>query len=87
VAVDLDGVGVAVATKDLRSPGGRSDEPQQQTDRGRLAGAVRTQVADDVAARNLEVQRYERLRVTEGLREVVRPDGVVTVTHDDILPI
>src|SRR5207248_9364745 len=55
-ALDVDRVARAVQAEDVGRAAGRPDHPHEQADRGRLAGAVRPEVAEDLLGRDLEVQ-------------------------------
>ena len=70
-AMRLDGIGLAVDAEDLRPSRRRADQPQQQAERGRLPRAVRTQVAEHLALRYLDVQGHQRVRGAEGLRQIL----------------
>ncbi len=47
--VGCDRVTPGVDAEELRPPGGRAEQPEQQPDRRRLAGAVRPEIAVDLA--------------------------------------
>src|SRR3954453_19212454 len=70
-AVSLDRVGLAVDPEDLGPPRRLTDQPQQQPDRRRLAGAVGPEVADHLTLGHLEVEGYQSLGVPERLRQVL----------------
>ena len=55
-----DRVATAVQTEDLRPAGTRVDQPEQEPDRRRLAGAVRAEYAEHLTGRNLEVEVTQR---------------------------
>ena len=63
-----------VVAVDPRRPAGRRDEAREDAHRGRLAGAVWAEKADDFAAPNLEVDLVERAERPEALGQVVRVD-------------
>jgi hypothetical protein len=73
--VRLDGLALAVDPEDLASPLGGRDEPQNESDGGRLARPVGTQVSDDLALGDLEVEMVEGGDVAVTLGESLRPDG------------
>jgi len=58
-----------------RLPAAGPQETHQDTDQGRLAGAVGTQETEDLAARNLEVNGVERLGRPVPLAQCLHPDG------------
>src|SRR5205085_3179410 len=58
----------------LRDAGGRGDETGVDAHRGRLAGAVRAEKADDLAATNLEGDVVERAERPISLGEAVSVD-------------
>ena len=57
--------------RDLGAAGGRRDECAQQAQRGRLARAVRPEVAEHLALAHLEVDAIDRGEQAELLRELV----------------
>jgi hypothetical protein len=63
VPVDLDRVAARVEPEDRRAAGGGADEVEQGSDRGGLAGAVRAQVAEDLAALDGKRQVDDAARV------------------------
>jgi hypothetical protein len=89
MAVSLDGLALAVEPEDLAPPFRRTDEPQKQTDGGRLAGSVRTQVADHLALGDLEVEVVEGGDLAVALGETLRSYGrdahLVTTSSSVIL--
>jgi len=66
-AVGGDRIGLAVDPEDLRPAGRRPDQAEEQADGGGLAGAVGPEVPEHLAAGHLEVERRQRLRLTERL--------------------
>src|SRR5437763_637229 len=50
-----------VEAPEARGPGGRPDRRRQHPDRGRLAGTVRAEEAEDLAGRDVEVDGLPRL--------------------------
>jgi hypothetical protein len=57
--VSLDGLALAVEPEDLAPTLCGADEPQQQTDRGRLASPVGPEVSRDLALGDFEVEVVE----------------------------
>ena len=64
-----------IAPEQLRRAGGGPDQTEQHPQRGRLAGAVRAEVAEDVAGLDGEVDVVDRDDLTVGLHEPARDDG------------
>ncbi len=73
VAVDVGGAG-DVDSLDLGSAGRRLDQPEEQSEGGRLAGAVRAEVAEHLTLGDVERQIVERHDRSEPLRERFHPD-------------
>jgi|SRR5580698_5152175 hypothetical protein len=80
--VCLDGLPLAVESEDLRPPRCRPGQPQEQADRGGLPGAVRPEIADDLAARDLEAD--QRFGGAVALGQTHCPDG--RSTHESDFP-
>ena len=59
MAVGLDGLALAVEPEDRATPLRGLDEPQQQSDGGRLSGSVGAQEADHLALGDFEVEVVE----------------------------
>ena len=73
MAVGLAGAG-HVDAHDLGPAGGGMDEPEQQAQRRRLAGAVRAEEPEDLPLFDVERQRVERDQIAEALRQSLGPD-------------
>ncbi len=73
-AVRGDGVAPGVDAEQLTEARGGPVQPEQQPDRGRLAGAVGTEVAVHLAALHRQVERVERERVAVALAQALRAD-------------
>jgi hypothetical protein len=58
-AVELDGVAPGIAAQQGELAGVGAEQAEQDPDRGRLAGAVRSEEAVDRARRDVEVQAVE----------------------------
>src|SRR6185312_2111506 len=58
-----------VAAEEADGAGGRADKPQHHPQRGRLAGPVRAEVAEDVARLDAEVDVLDRDQVAVALAE------------------
>ena len=71
--MDRRRVAYDVQVEDLRRTRGRSDQPQEEGDGGRLPGAVRSEIAEHRAGLDLEVQVLERHGVPVPLGELLRP--------------
>jgi hypothetical protein len=74
MTVGLDRLALAVEPEDLAAPGRGADEPEQQTDGGRFARSVRTQVTDDLALVDFEVEMVESGNVSVAFGEALRMD-------------
>ena len=74
----VDGLALAVEAEDLAAPRRRLREPQQETDRRRLAGSIRAEVPDHLPRRDLEVEVVQRHDVAEALGQTFRAYGHVT---------
>src|SRR5271165_2280966 len=61
VLVRFDGLTLTVEPEDLGPPLGRSDEPEQEANRRRLARAVRAEVTHDLTFGDLEIQTPQRV--------------------------
>ena len=66
--VRLDRILRAIDAEDLCASGRRADETEEEPDRRGLAGAVRAEVAEDLARRDLEIERDEGAGVAVRLR-------------------
>src|SRR5262249_39082905 len=66
------GAAGARVAEDLRAAAGGADEAEQAPDRRRLAGAVRTEEAEDLAALHLEAHAAERLDLLAAERRAIR---------------
>ena len=64
-----------VAPEQLRRAGGGPDQPEQHPQRGRLAGPVGAEVAEDVAGLDGEVDVVDRDDLTVALDQPARDDG------------
>src|SRR5581483_7074385 len=64
-----------VAPEELGAPGRRPDQPEQHSQRRRLAGAVRPEIAEDVAALDRQVDTVDRDELSVALDETPRDDG------------
>src|SRR6059036_3496169 len=73
--LDLLGRDGDVESRDQRRPGGRLEQPAQHADRRRLAGAVRTEQAEDFARLDAEGEGIDRGERAEAPREVAGLDG------------
>ena len=71
----LHGLSLAVEPEDLATSLRRLDEPQQQADGGRLACSVGTQVPDDLARGDFEVEVVEGGGTAIALGQTLRADG------------
>ena len=71
---DLQRLVEDVVAVDARRAPGRGDEAREDAHRGRLAGAVGAQEADDFATTNLEVDLVDRTERAEALAQLVRVD-------------
>ena len=72
--VRLDRLAVTVEPEDLGATRGRADEPEQEPDGGGLPGAVRSEVADDLARPDLEVEVSQRIDGAVALGEALGAD-------------
>src|SRR5439155_26215569 len=65
-----------IQSAELDRAGGGGGEPEQHADQGRLAGAVRAEVAEGRAARDAELDVVDDRPVAELLRQSRRLDDV-----------
>ena len=80
LALDALALRADVAAGDDGTAAGRLKEPAQHLDRRRLAGAVRAEKAEDLAARDAQRERVDRAVRAEAACEPVRRDDQVGVT-------
>jgi two-component system, NarL family, response regulator NreC len=69
VSVGVDGLAPGVDAEQLGVPGTRPVQPEQQANRGRLARAVRAEIAVDLAGADPEVELIEGPRASVALRQ------------------
>src|SRR5207302_11075846 len=72
--LDLNRLPPAVEPEDLRRPPVRMDEPHQQADGRRLAGAVGPEIAENLALRHLQVEVEEAAPAPVVLGQLLGPD-------------
>src|SRR5262249_49545609 len=73
--LDLDRPRLAVHTEDFGPPARGPDHVHQQPDRRSLAGAVRAQVAEDLAGGDLQVEVEQPPALAVVLAQTFRPEG------------
>src|ERR1022692_503043 len=73
--VCLNGLVLAVEPEDLSAPRGRPGQPQQQANSGGLSGPVRSQVANDLALGDLEVEAEQGIAGAVSLGQALSADG------------
>jgi len=69
-------VGPRIAPEDLDMPCGRAHQAQEDADRRRLAGAVRTEEAVYLPHRHRQIQPIQRPHPSERLHQTVHRDGI-----------
>src|SRR5262249_22509572 len=77
VAVGLDRIRLSVDTEDLGTAAGRAQQAEEQTDRGRLPGAVRAEVSEHFPARDRQVEVDQRIGRPEPLRQPLGADRYI----------
>ncbi len=75
LAMGLHGLALTVDPEDLGAPSRRVDQPEQEPDGRRLSCPVRSEVADDLAFVDLEVEVAQRVDASVALAEARCPDG------------
>jgi hypothetical protein len=80
--VGFDRIAPCVDAQQLGAAGARPVQPEQEPDRRRLAGPVRSQISIDLARLDGQVERVERKRVAVALREAFCPDRARHPSHD-----
>ena len=83
--LDLDAARARVHAEHRRAALGRADEVEERADRRRLAGAVRPEVAEDLAGMHLELQIHDTAARAVGLRQVLGDDHGYVRAHGAIL--
>jgi len=74
---DGHAVAHAILAEDRRATAAGFSQPEQQFDRGALAGAVRPQKAKDRVAGDMQIERLERIDALVGFAQAVRADHQV----------
>ena len=73
--ISFDRLALTVESEDLGTPGRGSDEPEQETDGGRLASPVRTEVTHDLAFGHLETEILDRVDIAVPLGKPLGSNG------------